>query len=102
MNGVIGMATLLATTDLNNEQLEYVDTILECSKSLLFNVNEMLISDMLDFSKVDFESPESGQKNFDLRNCIEEVLDMFAGKATQAGIDLVYQIDKNVPAQITG
>src|SRR5258706_5702341 len=52
MNGVIGMATLLTETDLNGEQREYADTILNCSKALLTNVNEILINDMLDFSKV--------------------------------------------------
>ena len=57
---------------------------------------------MLDFSKIDSESLELSHKNFDLRNCIEEVLGMFAGKAAEAGIDLVYQIDNNVPIQITG
>src|SRR6266404_923055 len=100
MNGVIGMSTLLAATDLNMEQREYADTILDCSKSLLINVNEILISDMLDFSKVDSESLEPSHKNFDLRNCIEEVLGMFAGKAAEAGLDLIYQIDNNVPIQI--
>ena len=102
MNGVIGMATLLTETDLNGEQREYADTILNCSKALLTNVNEILINDMLDFSKVDSESLELSHKNFDLRNCIEEVLGMFAGKAAEAGLDLVYQIDNNVPLQITG
>ncbi|MEP6948560.1 MAG: response regulator [Ginsengibacter sp.] len=101
MNGVMGMATLMEATDLNNEQLEYIETILSCSKSLLTNIDEILISDMLDFSKVDSESLELSLKNFDLRNCIEEVLNMFAGKAAEAGLDLVYQIDKDVPIQIT-
>ena len=34
--------------------------------------------------------------------CIEEVLDVFAGKAGQLGLDLVYEIDPDVPAQIVG
>ena len=58
MNGVIGMATLLEATDLNSEQREYADTILDCSKTLLTNVNEILINDMLDFSKIDSEGLE--------------------------------------------
>ena len=102
MNGVIGMASLLEATDLNSEQREYADTILYCSKTLLTNVNEILINDMLDFSKIDSEGLELSHKNFDLRNCVEEVLGMFAGKAAEAGIDLVYQIENNVPIQITG
>jgi 3-isopropylmalate dehydratase small subunit len=42
------------------------------------------------------------QKDFDLRTCIEEVLDILAGKASQAGLDLIYEIDLNVPSQIIG
>ena len=101
MNGVVGMATLLAATDLDSEQNEYADAILGWSRTLLENVNEILVNDMLDFSKVDPESLEQVHKNFDLRNCVEEVLDMFAIKAAQAGLDLLYQIDTNVPVQIT-
>src|SRR5450755_3488405 len=39
MNGVIGMATLLSATELTNEQNEYANNILDCSKILLKNVN---------------------------------------------------------------
>lgn len=102
MNGVIGMATLLAETTLNEEQREYTDTILECSKSLLTKVNDVLVSDMLDFSKVDSNNGELEHKKFELRNCIEEVLDMFAGKSAETGLDLAYQIDNTVPLQIIG
>jgi len=102
MNGVIGMATLLSATELTSEQHEYANNIMDCSKNLLKNVNEILVNDMLDFSKIDSESAELDKKNFDLRNCIEEVLDMFAGRAADGGSDLNYQIDSNVPLQITG
>ena len=102
MNGVIGMATLLSATELTAEQKEYADNILACSKNLLTNVNEILINDMLDFSKIDSDSVELNIKNFDLRNCIEEVLGMFAGRAAEKGLDVIYQIDTSLPLQITG
>ncbi len=102
MNGVIGMVTLLAETELNTEQREYAETILSCSKNLLTNVNEILINDMLDFSKIDLESMELTNKSLDLRNCIEEVLNMFAGKSAEAGVDILYQINEKVPLQIIG
>jgi signal transduction histidine kinase len=38
--------------------------------------------------------------DFDLRDCVEGVLDVFAEKASK--IDLVYQIDHSVPPQIIG
>ncbi|MDP3289676.1 MAG: response regulator, partial [Methyloversatilis sp.] len=53
MNGVIGMAQLLAASELDGEQRQYVDTILECGDSLLG-----LISDILDFSKIEAGSLE--------------------------------------------
>jgi CheY-like chemotaxis protein len=41
-------------------------------------------------------------EDFDLRTCIEEVLDIFADKAAKAGLDLLYQISHDVPTQIIG
>lgn len=102
MNGVIGMVTLLSATELTPEQKEYADNILVCSKNLLSNVNEILINDMLDFSKIDSENVELNKKNFDLRNCIEEVLGMFAGRAAENGVELIYQIETTLPTQIAG
>ena len=41
-------------------------------------------------------------EDFDLRNCIEEVLDMFAGAGRKTGPELLYQISEGVPVQIAG
>jgi len=97
MNGVLGMASLLIDTSLTTEQAEYADTIRSCGESLM-NV----INDILDFSKIESGKMELEQKSFDLRTCIEEVLDVFSAKAGQEGLDLVYQIDHNVPSNIIG
>ncbi|WP_332369376.1 response regulator [Spirosoma telluris] len=95
MNGVIGMTSLLEETTLSDEQREYTDTIRSCGESLLGVIN-----DILDFSKIESGHLELEQQDIDLRNCIEEVLDMFAGKAAHIGLDLIYQIDHQVPTQI--
>ena len=97
MNGVIGMASLLSETSLTDQQKEFTDTIRTCGESLL-----TVINDILDFSKIESGKMELESNDFDLRNCIEEVLDVFAGKASQIGLDLVYQIDNNVPTQVVG
>jgi len=97
MNGVLGMSTLLAGTPLTAEQQEYTETIRSCGEGLM-----TVINDILDFSKIESGNLELEEKNFDLRTCIEEVLDLFAVKAGLAGLDLVYQIDNHVPSVIIG
>lgn len=97
MNGVIGMASLLSETSQTTEQQEYTETIKTCGESLL-----TVINDILDFSKIESGKMELEQKDFDLRTCIEEVLDVFASKAAKVGLDLIYEIDYNVPTQIIG
>jgi signal transduction histidine kinase/DNA-binding response OmpR family regulator len=97
MNGVIGMSSLLTQTSLSGEQRSYAETIQTCGENLL-----TVINDILDFSKIESGKMELEEKEFDLRTCIEEVLDMFAPKAAQTGLDLVYQIECKVPSRITG
>jgi len=97
MNGVIGMASLLTKTNLDNEQRNYTEIIQTCGENLL-----TVINDILDFSKIESGKMELEEKDFDLRNCIEEVLDVFATKATQAGLDLIYQVDQTIPQKISG
>ncbi|MEO3406209.1 two-component regulator propeller domain-containing protein [Mucilaginibacter sp. CAU 1740] len=95
MNGVIGMATLLASTKLNPEQEEYTETIKNCGDALL-----TVINDILDFSKIESGNMELDEEDFDLRDCIEGVLDVFAEKASRLNLDLVYQVEHNVPVQV--
>lgn len=97
MNGVLGMAALLAETRQTPEQQEYTDTIRSSGEALL-----TVINDILDFSKIESGNLELEHHSFDLRQCIEEVMDVFAPKASQKGLDLVYQIDYQIPAQIIG
>ncbi len=97
MNGVIGMSSLLAETPLNDQQRMYTDTITSCGESLL-NV----INDILDFSKIESGNMELENEDFNLRICIEDILDLFGAKAARAGLELIYKIDEDVPQQIVG
>ncbi|RAJ93196.1 signal transduction histidine kinase [Larkinella arboricola] len=95
MNGVLGMTYLLQETELSKEQHEYVETIYQCGTNLLGVIN-----DILDFSKIESGNLELEQHDIDLRNSIEEVLDLFATKAATVGLDLIYQVCPQVPQHI--
>jgi two-component system sensor histidine kinase/response regulator len=97
MNGVIGMAALLQETELSDEQRVFTETIVNCGDTLI-NV----INDILDFSKIESGNMELENEDFNLRQCVEDILDIFGAKATVAGLDLIYHIEENVPLQIVG
>ncbi|MES2377457.1 MAG: response regulator [Bacteroidota bacterium] len=97
MNGVIGMAALLRETPLSDEQLMFSETIATCGETLI-NV----INDILDFSKIESGNLELESEDFNLRQCVEDVLDMFGSQAARIGLELVYKIAENVPLQIVG
>ncbi len=97
MNGVIGMAAMLEETPLNSEQKEYARIIRNSGESLL-----IVLNDILDFSKIESGRMELEHIEFDLRDCVEDVLDLFASRATGLNLDLCYWFESNVPDKIVG
>ncbi|MEO8711628.1 MAG: response regulator [Parafilimonas sp.] len=102
MNGVIGMASLLSETELTDEQREYAEVIIQSSENLMVTINDMMVTDVINFSENGTGRMELEAKDFDLRNTIENVLESFAAKAAQTGVELVYLMDKDVPEMIIG
>ncbi len=102
MNGVLGMVMLLEDTNLTGEQRDYVNSIKSSGEILLTAINNLLVNDIIEFSKVQQEGNQLEYKSFDLRDSIEEVLGLFAVKAGETELDLVYEIEKDVPEQIIG
>ncbi|MDP5337331.1 MAG: PAS domain S-box protein, partial [Nodularia sp. (in: cyanobacteria)] len=97
MNAVIGMTGLLLSTQLTAQQREFVETISRSGDALL-----KIINDILDFSKIESGKLELEEQPFDLRACIERVIELLALKASEKNIELAYIIKPGVPVQIIG
>jgi CheY-like chemotaxis protein len=102
MNGMMGMASLMGQTSLNSEQEEYLETIRNCGKNMITTINDILLKDMLNFSVGETGQTILEQTDFNIRNCVEEVLDYFSSNAEKTGIELTYHFSHDVPEQVTG
>ncbi|MDF2387189.1 PAS domain S-box protein [Nostoc ellipsosporum NOK] len=97
MNAVIGMTELLLNTELTPQQQDLVETVRTSGDALL-----TIINDILDFSKIESGKLELEKQPFDLKACVEQVIDILAPKAAQKDIQLAYLIYPQVPVQIVG
>ena len=97
MNGVIGMTSLLIDSDLTGEQQGFVETIRHSGESLL-----NIINDILDFSKIEAGRMELEIVPFDLREALEEVLELLAEKASQKKIELIGVVAASVRPLLLG
>jgi two-component system, sensor histidine kinase and response regulator len=97
MNGVLGMNELLMRTELNRTQRRYADAAYHSAESLL-----AIINDILDFSKIEAGKLELEELDFDLRNVLQDVAELYAERAHQKGLEIAYRIAEGVPSMIRG
>ena len=97
MNGVIGMTSLLLSSNLTSEQKEFVETIRISGESLL-----AIINDILDFSRIEADKLNLEMHNFSLLNCIEDAIDLVARQAAEKNLKLAYTYDPQMPLDFIG
>jgi signal transduction histidine kinase/DNA-binding response OmpR family regulator/HPt (histidine-containing phosphotransfer) domain-containing protein len=97
LNGVIGMVDLLLQTDLRGKQRRYAETVRQSGDALL-----AIVSDVLDFAKVEAGKLELRELDFDLRDTMEDVAELLAARAQAKGLEVVCLVQRDVPAALRG
>jgi signal transduction histidine kinase len=97
MNGVLVMAQLLSTTELTEDQQDFVQTILESGDVLL-----TIINDILDFSKIESGMLKIEQREYAVADVFQSVCHLLNGQAKDKGISLQYKIHPDVPSHVIG
>ena len=92
LNGIIGFTDLLMKTDLDTNQLEYINIVNESAVILMD-----IINDVLDFSKIEAGKLELHIEEVDLFMITHQVISLFKHQANLKNIDLILNINENVP-----
>ncbi|WP_336367071.1 response regulator [Marinobacter sp. C2H3] len=97
LQSVLGYANLLSDTPLDQEQQEYVNTLLNASESL-----SAIINDLLDISAMEAGKLMLENVPFDLRETLNDLVHMLGGRARERGLALELRIDENLPWALEG
>jgi len=97
MNGIIGMTELAMEAPLDPAQRDYLEIVRSSASSLL-----RILDDILTFSEMETGKLELVSADFELAKCISEVLSVLGFEAHQKGLELVCEIDPEVPAWLNG
>ena len=97
LNSVLGFAELLLKTPLNPEQQESVQCIMRGGESLM-----AIINDILDLSKLEARELKLTTVEFDLRQVIHNLIQLFQPQAMEKGLTLATAIAPEIPRRFVG
>lgn len=97
INGILGFTSLLLKSPLATQQREYLRTIAHSSQGLL-----TIINDILDFSRLEEDRLTLDKAPLNLRQVIEETLQILAPSASESQLYLITNNSPDVPLHVQG
>lgn len=97
LNGIMGMTRQLAKTELNTTQREYLNLIHMSGQNLM-----AILNDILDLAKLHSSKLQLEEIGFSINKVVKSAIHNFDTQATSKGIQLLYQIDENIPPVLLG
>ena len=97
LNGIVGFTEILRSTDLTDEQSEFLSIIDKSSENLL-----NIINNILDLSKIESNKIEIEHIVFDASEEFESAIETYAVSAAEKNIDLNYYMDPTIANKLKG
>ncbi|HIK11219.1 MAG TPA: PAS domain S-box protein [Oscillatoriaceae cyanobacterium M33_DOE_052] len=97
MNGILGMTEILLKTELNAQQIDFLQTLKTSGENLL-----TIINDILDFSKLEAGEMRLDSQELDIKKTLEYILDLFATPASAKRLEIACIVEPEVPRFLIG
>ncbi|RDH90097.1 MAG: hypothetical protein DIZ77_14215 [endosymbiont of Seepiophila jonesi] len=97
MNGIIGMTHLALQTELDDKQKNYIGKAHHSAENLL-----RILNDILDFSKIEAGKLNFEEVDFNLKDVIDNFVNLLRFKAEEKSIRFSVRIGRDVPMALNG
>jgi signal transduction histidine kinase/CheY-like chemotaxis protein/HPt (histidine-containing phosphotransfer) domain-containing protein len=95
LNGVLGMAELLLSTNLDIEQRELTDSIVKSGHYLL-----EIINDLIDFSQLELGEFKITKKSCNIKSLLQQIVTPFQKNVLRKDIEFTLEVDPELPTTI--
>jgi two-component system sensor histidine kinase/response regulator len=97
MNAIVGLTHVVLESELEAKQRDYLLKVQTSSKALL-----ALLNDILDYSKIEAGKVTLESEEFSPEEAVENVGNLFSAKVEEAGLELFFEVDKDIPQRLLG
>jgi signal transduction histidine kinase/DNA-binding NarL/FixJ family response regulator len=97
IHGIMSLSNLLLKSQINAEQLTYLNAIKKSADNLL-----VIINDILDISKIEAQKMTFESTIFSVQEIVSTSWELFKGKTEEKGISILKSIDECLPEYVKG